>query len=198
VGLFSRKKPLHRTLADEVGLSLGFEPTAPPLGQAAQPPGWDGEQRGEPGIHGVPRLRRWDVVESAAAPGLVGDEIAFAVLPDGTVIVDGDEPDGAMAPLADAVEAALAPPYRAEAVRRGAETWSVGARSIKVIEQRGLDGDEAELVCNGGERTLTCDGKARVARAQAFIAAGERHGADYVVRATRLDGDLWEVEATPL
>jgi hypothetical protein len=30
------------------------------------------------------------------------------------------------------------------------------------------------------------------------MAAGERQGADYVVRATRLDGDLWEVEATPL
>jgi hypothetical protein len=198
LGLFSRKQPLHRALADAAGLSLDgvvAPPAAPP---AAQLPGWDGEQRGEPGIHGVPRSRRWDAVATADAPGLLGDELAFRVLPDGTVLTDDDQPDGALAPLADAVEASLAPPYRAEAVRRGPQTWAVGARRIVLVQESGLDGDEAELVRQGDERSLTVDGMSRVARAPGLEAAGERLGADFVVRATRLDGDLWEVEASPL
>jgi hypothetical protein len=197
VGLFSRKQPLHRALADAGGLSLDAV-AAPEPAPAAQPPGWDGEQRGEPGIHGVPRSRRWDAVATADAPGLLGDELAFQVLPDGTVLIDDDQPDGALAPLADAIEASLAPPYRAEAVRRGPETWAIGARRMVVVELPGLDGDEAELVRQGDERSLTIDGMGRVARAPGLEAVGERLGADYVVRATRLDGDLWEVEATPL
>jgi hypothetical protein len=30
------------------------------------------------------------------------------------------------------------------------------------------------------------------------MAVGEQNGSDFVVRATRLDGDLWEVRADPL
>ena len=200
MGLFGRRKPLHRRLADAAGLSLDGEPAAEPRGLSAAPPGWDGEQRGEPGIHGVPRARRWDAVATANAPDLLGDALAFVVLPDGTVLLEGaeEQPERAIAPLADAVEASLPPPYRAEAVRRGPETWAVAARRIVVVEQRGLDGDEAELVCRAGDRRLVVDDVPVLARAPGLQAAGERAGADYVVRATRLDGDLWEVVATPL
>jgi hypothetical protein len=215
VGLFGRRKPLHRRLADAAGLSLdghgldrhgleadGGGPTQA-AGVSAAPPGWDGERRGEPGIHGVPRARRWDAVSTADAPGLLGDTVSFVVLPDGTALLDTpDEDDGqpedALVPLADAVEARLPPPYRAEGVRRGPETWAVAARRIVVVEQRGLDGEEAELVSRAGDRRLSVDGLAVLGRAPAFEAAGERAAADYVVRATRLDGDLWEVSATPL
>jgi hypothetical protein len=197
--LFRRSRPLHEQLAADAGLSLTGEPkAAQPAGPAAAPPGWDGEQRGEPGIHGVPRTRRWDVVATATAPEALGDELSFVVLPDGTVLIDDDQPDGALVPLADAVEASLAPPYRAEAVRRGPEAWAIGARRIAVAEERGLRGDEAELVSRSGVRTLTVDGIGRIARAQGLESAGERLGGDYVVRATRLEGDLWEVEATAL
>jgi hypothetical protein len=82
----------------------------------------------------------------------------------------------------------------AAAPRRG----QIGARRIAVAEERGLRGDEAELVSRGGERTLTVDGIGRIGRAQGLESAGERLGDDYVVRATRLEGDLWEVEATAL
>src|SRR5437879_11666990 len=111
--LFGRKQPLHRALAEEAGMSLG-DVQPPPSGLAADPPGWDGEQRGEPGIHGVPRARRWDTVANADAPGLSGDAVHFVTLGDGTLVVDEDEPDGALAPLADAVEQTIPPPYRAE------------------------------------------------------------------------------------
>lgn len=193
--IFGRRQPLHRRLAEAGGLS--FDAPAQP-GLAAAPPGWDGEQRGEPGIHGVPRPRRWDTVATAEAPALQGKEVHFTALPDGSLVVDEDEPEGGLSPLADALEARLAPPYRAEAVRRDGALWGVAGRRIVVVDEPTLDGDEAELVVTRGGRTLTVDGRPRLARAPALEAAGAGEGPEFVVRATRLDGDLWEVEAAPL
>lgn len=196
---FRRSKPLHEQLANEAGISLtGESQPAQPAGLAAAPPGWDGEQRGEPGIHGVSRARRWDAVATADAPGLLGDSARFVALPDGTLLDESDEPAGALAQLADALEASLAPPYRAEAVRRTGDVWAVGARRIVVVSEPRLEGSEAELVVTQGDRTLTVDGDQHVVRAPALEQAGARLGPEFVVRATRLDGDLWEVEASAL
>jgi hypothetical protein len=197
VRLFGRSKPLHHQLADAAGLSLGLH-AAMPAGLPTQPPGWDGEQRGEPGIHGVPRARKWDTVTVANAPALRGDAVHFVALPDGTLVVDEDEPDEALSPLADAVEAKLPPPYRAEAIRRGKSSWAVAARKIAIVEDSSLEGEEAELVVTGQSRALTVDGQQRIARAPGLQAAGEKEGAEFVVRASRVDGELWEVEATAL
>jgi len=197
VKLFGRRQPVHRALADAAGLSLGDGAAKPP-GPSAAPPGWDGEQRGEPGIHGVPRARKWDVVVSAQAAGLRGDAVHFAALPDRSLILDEDEPEGALGSLADAVEAQLAVPYRAEGVRRDGDQWAVGARRISVVQVPSLEGDEAELVVTADRRALTVDGRPHAAGAPALEAAGAELGTSYVVRASRLDADLWEVEATPL
>ena len=195
--LFGRRQPVHRRLADAAGLWLD-DGTSPRPGLSAAPPGWDGEQRGEAGIHGVPRARRWDAVVTVEAPGLTGANVHFVALPDGTLVVDEDEPDAAFGPLAEAIEAVLRPPYRAEAVRRDGELWGVGARQIAVVAEPSLEGDEAELVITAGQRSLVVDGRSHVARAPALEGAGARVGEAYVVRAARLDGDLWEVEATAL
>ncbi|MGH3003176.1 MAG: hypothetical protein ACRDM1_11045 [Gaiellaceae bacterium] len=197
-----RRQPLHRRLAEAGGVQLagwrgdGFD--RPQLSQAAQPPGWRGEASGEPGIHGVPRARRWDGVATAEAPGLRGDNVHFVALADGTLLVAEDEPDDAVAPLAEAAARIVAPPYRAEAVRRESWAWSVAATRIQVVEVRGLSGDEAELVVNRDGRSLHVDGRSTLGRAPALERAGEAQAAEYVVRASRVDGDLWEVEATAL
>jgi hypothetical protein len=196
VSLFRRRKPLHEQLA-EAGELPGYGRT-PATGLSGQPPGWDGNQRGEPGIHGVPRARRWDAVTSAAAPGLQGDDVHFVALTDGTLVVEEDEPDDALAPLADAVESSIPPPYRAEAVRRGAEVWAVAAKRIAIAAVPGLRGDRAELIVTREGRKLSVDGQVTLGHAPALERIGESQGAEYVVRAERLDGDLWEVEATPL
>jgi len=199
VRLFGRgRQPLHRQLADAGGLSVDGEQEPPGQGLASEPPGWDGEQRGEPGIHGVSRARRWDTVVTVEAPGLRGDRVRFVALPDGSLLDESDEPEAALAPLADAVEASLAPPYRAEAVRRSESVWAVAARRIAVADEPSLRGEEAELVVTAGDRTLSVDGDQRLPRAPAFEAAGERVGREFVVRARRLDGDLWEIETAPL
>ena len=193
--LFRRRRPLHEQLAHEAGLSFG----APYDEENAAPPGWDRlSPVTHPAMHGVPRPRQWETVVTAEAPRVRGGAVRFSALDDGTLVFDEDEPDDALEPLADAVEQTLAPPYRAEAVRRDRGGWTVGASRIRLVEQRGLHGDEVELTCVGGVHDLTVDGKHTLATAPAFTRAGEAEGRDYVVRARRVDGDLWDVEATPL
>ena len=167
-------------------------------GLLAEPPGWDGEPRGEPGIHGVPRARRWDAVASAEAPELKGDAVHFVALPDGMLVVDEDEPDGALAALADAVEETIPPPYRAEAVRKGPTTWAVAASRIAIASVPGLSGDEAELTSTREGRVLKIDGRTTMGSARELERLGETEGTEYVVLAKRLDGEIWEVEATAL
>ena len=184
--LFGRGKPLHERLAAAGGLADGPAEPAPSL--FADTPGWDGERRGEPGIHGVSRARRWDTVGSAEAPELRGDAVHFVALEDGTLIVDEDEPDGALASLADTVEQTIPPPYRAEAVRRGPATWAVAASRIAIASVPGLKGDEAELTSTREGRVLRIDGRTTMGSAHELERLGETEGTEYVVRAKRLDG----------
>ena len=187
MGLFRRDRPLHERLAEEADLDIGSGADAaarPPSrlaglvhglldGFLTTPPDAFGEPHplGEVGIHGVPRARQWDVVASARAEDLPGNELAFAALPDGTLIVETevDVPDGALAPLADAIEATLPPPYRAHGVRRSEGVWAVAANRIRLRSFPEAEEDTIELVENGT-----------------------------VVLGRRLDGDLFEVEETPL
>ena len=97
------------------------------------------------------------------------------------------------------MESQLEPPYRAEAVRRHETLWAVAARAIEVVEL-GEDpgGEEITLTVRNGERELLVDG----ARTFGSLPALERlaHGRHdaFTVRAARLEGDLWEVEISPL
>jgi hypothetical protein len=186
VGLF-RRKPLHERLLEEGGLERPHADDRPVVGGTR-----------ETGIHGVARQREWDAVATVEAPEIGGDELRFAVLPDRTVIVEEEQGDVALAPLADAIERELQPPYRARAVRQSAELWAVGARSIDVIRLPGRDGERLELSVRAGERTLSVDGAREFGSIPELETLGEGRHADYVVRAERLDGDWWEVIVDPL
>ncbi|HEX6763604.1 MAG TPA: hypothetical protein VF094_12475 [Gaiellaceae bacterium] len=189
---------MHQRLAEAGGIGNETASSAP----AAAPPGFDGEPRGEPGIHGVPRARRFDLVTTARAGDLEGDLVRFVTLPDGTALVEGEaEPrphGGALAPLQDAVEASVARPYRAEAVRRGPELWAVAARRTRLVSAPGIDGEAVELVSTTDGRSLSVDGRPQFGSARALEEIGEEQGPEYVVRATRVVGDLFEVEAAAL
>jgi hypothetical protein len=187
VGLFGRDKPLHERLAEEADLDIGAADGEEAPGQRvpsrlagllhgfadgflSAPPDEFGRPSpfGEVALHGVPRAREWDTVASVAAE-LPGDTVHFTALPDGTLLVEEEVPDGALTPLADAIEATIAPPYQAEAVRRDESVWAVGAKRIRVREFPDEEEDEVELVEDG-----------------------------QVVIGRRLDGDLFEVVVTPL
>jgi hypothetical protein len=177
VSLFRRREPLHVRLARDGGLVLDDQPAVRST--------WD-----TAGIHGLQRPREWDVVLTVQAPEVEGDRARFVAL-DGDTLVVEEGPD-ALAPLATAIEHELAVPYRAEAVRRDGGLWAVGARAVEVRELPGVAGDEIELALLDDVRTLVIDGRP----AFGSIPALERTG--HVVRANRLDGDVWEVAFDPL
>jgi hypothetical protein len=186
MGLFRRQKPLHERLLEEAGLDPPQHDARPVVGGAR-----------ETGVHGIARQREWDSVATVRAPDIGGDELAFDVLPDRTVLVEDEEGDASLAPLADAVERELKPPYRARAVRQSEELWAVAARAIDVVRLQKQDGDTIELSVRDGERTLAVDGAREFGSIPELEALAGSH-ADYVVRAERLDGDWWEVKVDPL
>lgn len=187
MGLFRRAKPLHEQLAEQGDLDIGAEagdgewaPRTPSRlaglmhgladGFLSAPPDEFGRPSpfGEVALHGVPRPRDWETIATVAAE-LPGGEVHFTSLPDGTLLVEEDVPDGALTPLADAIEASIDPPYSAEGVRRDAGVWAVGARRIQVRSFPEHAEDELELIEDG----------------------------QFVV-GRRLDGDLFEVRVAPV
>lgn len=190
-----RREPLHERLAREGG-----------LGARAREPHDVQPRWGEAGIHGLHRPRTWDAVVTAEAPELEREleETSFVSLPDGNLIVEAELSGealaarvSALAPLAAALESELAPPYRAEAVRRG-RRWAVAGKAIRVAElPPGIEGRELQLTAHEGRRELRVDGEVAFGSVPALEWLAGRHDG-YVVRAERLTGALWEVTATPL
>jgi hypothetical protein len=141
--------------------------------------------------------REWEVVVAAEAPEIDGDEVEFVALEDGSLVVDTEEGEASLEPLADAVEAELARPYRAKGVRHDRGWWAVGARRTTICELRGVDGDTLELAVYEGDRTVS--GVVADTDLSALDALASARGLrGYAVEAERLDGELWEVQLNPL
>jgi hypothetical protein len=182
---------LHVRLAREAGLRTE-EPTA-----VEPTPAWR-----EVGIHGLARPREWDAVVTAQSPRLGVGELEFVGLPDGTLVVD-DELDlepGSLDPLAAALEAELARPYRASAVWRGGSQWGVAGRRIEVAElPASVVGDEIVLSVADGERSLVVDGAPSFGSVRALERLGAARGSTaFVIRAERLTDLVWEIEVAQL
>jgi hypothetical protein len=194
LGFFRRERPIHQQLAKEGGLDYARDLADLSPREPIDPrhPFWQ-----VVGIHGIPREREWDAVASAEAPGLPGDDVEFVVLPDGSLVVDEDVPDGTLAPLADALS--LPAPYHAFGLRQDADVWSVAAKRVQVVEvPEHVEGDEIQLVVTDETRTLVVDdmpSSASIPSLEAF--AAEQFGS-FVLRASRLDDLLWEVTVIPL
>ena len=164
-----REKPVHEELADGTDL-LDWEPREGPIPSL---------QLGTLDVLHGGRPRRWDAVATAEAPGLEGDELEFTALPDGTLLVDEDVPEGA--------------------VRSEADVWGIAANRIDVLEvAEEIEGDTVSLVVQGEQRTLLIDdrpGWADVPTLEGY--ALERHR-EFVLQAERLDGILWSVKVNAL
>ena len=194
MGFFRRERPIHQQLAREGALDYARDLADLSPREPIDPrhPFWQ-----VVGIHGIPREREWDAVASAEAPGLPGDDVEFVVLPDGSLVVDEDVPDGTLAPLADALS--LPAPYHAFGLRQDADVWSVAAKRVQVAEvPEHVEGDEIQLVVTDETRTLAVDempSSASIPSLEAF--AAEQFGS-FVLHASRLDDLLWEVTVIPL
>ncbi|MGZ4398844.1 MAG: hypothetical protein ACXVZ1_10580 [Gaiellaceae bacterium] len=211
-----RSRTLHEQLIEQAEL----EPFESAPGMQEEAGGWPEEPAGEWGFgasqsppadvlgqpvgvagatfHGMaPPPAAWDVVVTAEAPGLQGDELDFLGLEGGDVFMEGAIPRGNVSPLADAVEARLRPPYRAHAVRRQDELWAVSARRVR-LERFQARGNDVDLTVRDGERTLRVDGSDAMADVPELETFGQEAGPAFHVRASRVDGDLWEVEVSSL
>ena len=195
-------EPAHERLAREGGVDLDAM-ESPPLDPEAP---LEPHERipflaafREVGIHGIHRQRTWDAVATADAPALSGDEVDFVALPDGTLLVDDDLPEGALEPLADALAPELDTPYRARAVRRDGDVWGVAANRIEVLRvPEQIDGDTVNLAVQGGERTLLVDERPGWADVPTLEASARGRYSEFVLHAERLDGELWAVDVKAL
>jgi hypothetical protein len=190
VRLFGRRAPLHERLLREGGL-VESPPPAPTAADTAPPPV-------PRDVHGFARGREWDAFATVQATELRGDELAFDVLPDRTVLVETQEGDEPLTALVDVIEHDLEPPYRARAVRQSSELWAVAAHAIEVVRLQDRPGDVLELSVRGDERRLIVDGAREFGGIPELEALGASRHRDYVVRADRLDDDWWEVRLDPL
>jgi hypothetical protein len=190
VPFWRRRKPLHEELAEGTGL-LDWKPAYGPV----TPPALTGTLDV---LHGG-RHRQWDAVATAEAPALSGDELVFSTLPDGSLLVDDAVQDGALSPLADALEQSIEPPYRAVAVRTEGTLWGVAANRIDVVEVlEDVAGDTVSLAVQDGERTLLVDDQPAWESIPTLEAFGAAVHQDFVLHAERLDGNLWSVKVNPL
>ena len=205
MGLFRRKQEtLNERLLREAGLDPAGEPgEAPdpdpdPSAESEDPP-FDFDP--PPPVPTRRHLRtgtdEWDAVVTVRSTTLQGNQIEFTALPDGDIIVDAEKGDGDLAPLADAVEQKIDPPYKASATRHE-ELWAVGAKRIHVAKVELAAGDAIELTANGGAREVRVNGELSDAEVPELVQLGEQAGADYCVEAERIDGDVWEVRVSPL
>ena len=150
-----------------------------------------------PGVMGVGPGRTWDAVVAAHSPSLTGDRATFVALEDGTLIVTEDLPDGALGPLADAIEEMVPPPYRAAAARGEGDSWTAVAESVRIVALPGVGADEVELTVVDGERTLTIGDEQTGDALPALDALAEEHDS-VAIRAERVDGDAYAVDVFPL
>lgn len=151
---------------------------------------------GLPGLTGVERPRGpWDVVSTAHAPELPGDTVSFVALSDGTLVVDSDIPDGSAAPLADAVEEELGPPYEAVAVRREdeADIWRVAATRVLVAPAEPGGPDRVDLARVDGKVAATVDGDEAAVDAvsEGLLDLLAHLEGDAALTAERLDETTW-------
>jgi hypothetical protein len=201
VGLFRRRKQetLNEQLLREAGLDaeqvLG-DPPPPP--QPLEPPQSGLARAGVVDGSGV-GPKEWDAAVTVTAPALMGDRIQFTTIPNGDVIVSEENGDADLAPLADAVERRLSPPYRAVGRRQDGDLWGVGAKRIQVAQIAFPDGETLELSQHIAHSELRVDGEPSDSLVPPELErVGEALGDSFYVQADRIDGDYWEVRATAL
>ena len=165
---------------------------------APSPPAIEGAPGfGLPGLTGAERPRGpWDAIATTRADDLPLESVTFVALPDRTLVVDDEAPDGSLTPLAEAIEEELAPPYEAAAVRDADGVWAVAAHGVLIAAAEPGDEQTVELARVGGELTVKVDGvdAAREAAPRGLLQLLDATGGDAALTAERLDDATWVAE----
>jgi hypothetical protein len=203
MGIFRKKETYNEQMLREAGLDrvVFNAPQPEPLPIAPVPPQFN---TGDISLGHGPGKRRygpmdWDITTTATAPGVDGDSVEFTTLPSGDLIVTEETGDGSLSPFADAIEEHISPPYKAIASRQDGDLWGIGAKRIEVATIPFPAAQALELTQSDGIAELRVDGEPSEATAPVELRRlGERIGGDFCVEAERIDGDHWEVRASPL
>jgi hypothetical protein len=206
VGLFRRRNEtlneqlLREAGLDDVGQALGDPPPLPETPPEPALPELPTSPAGQANLGHRRRAPSSPVghVVTVRAATLPGERIEFKTLPNGDIIVEEEKGDGDLAPLAEAVERHVDPPYWAIAARQDGDVWAVGAREIQVVEFELPEGDAIELIVRDGSEEVRVDGEPSDAQVPELVRFGERKGSSYCVEAVRLDGDFWEAQVNAL
>lgn len=197
MGLFRKKETYNEQMLREAGLDRVVFNTPQPGGETPLPLPTPAEHLGA--VHGQPKAKAWDAVTTVVSPEIPGNHVSFVVLPNGDLIIETEDGDGDLTPLADAIEEHVSPPYRAHASRQEGDLWGVGANRIEVAQFAFPDADTLELAQTGAGAELDVNGEPSDAAPPAELQRlGARVGTDFLVGATRIDGDYWEVMVGPL
>jgi hypothetical protein len=211
MGIFRRHKS-DETLNEQALADAGLDTPENVEPEAVEPDPYEGEPlepvdpyAGDPPeledlwLRAMARPGEYDTVVTVHAPKIPGESVAFATLPSGELIVDSEQGDADLSAFAEAVEEHLKPPYRVIARRHEEDVWSVAGRGIDVLELDFEGGDGIELASVDGTIERKVDGEPYDEPIPVLEKAGQAaNGEDYVVQAERLDGNLWEVRASPL
>lgn len=197
MGLFRKKETYNEQMLREAGLDRVVFNSPQPVAEPGPASSTPADHLAA--VHGRPKARAWDAVTTVLAPGIPGDHVVFVVLPDGDLIIEREDGDGDLAPLADAIEEHVSPPYRAHASRQEGDLWGVGAARLEVAEFAFPDAETLELAHTAAGSELDVNGEPSEAAPPAELERlGARVGTDFLVGATRIDGDYWEVMVGPL
>ena len=149
-------------------------------------------------MSGLARPREWDAV-AAATCAVPGNRCVFVHLGAGRTVVEGGDADDAVRCALSALEGEIEPPYRAVAQRRSGDAWAVGAVAVEVAEFPDREGEELMLtVTDDGGPELVVDGAPSTDGLAALQEYGASRYESYVLRATRVEGPVWEVSVDPL
>src|ERR671923_34305 len=97
------------------------------------------------------------------------------------------------------IELPADPPYHAVARRGESSVWAAGAMEVAVVKvPEDAPGDEVALAVQGDERTLLVDDERSDADVPTLEEYGYAQHDAFVLRASRLDGLLWEVTVNAL
>ena len=127
----------------------------------------------------------------AHAPQLAGDRVSFVALPTGDLIVEDEQGDADLSPLADAVERNLSPPYRAVAERQ--QRRPMGDR--RAIGSSSSSSAATPATTSRSSAVTAPSGRRSTGRTRAFPSPSWSRTATLPCMPTRIDGDFWEVEA---
>ena len=199
MALFRKKETYNEQMLREAGLDrVVFNTPAPaPEAEPAQQAPMPADPL-HPTRAGTAGPGAWDAVTTVLAQ-IHGHRVDFMTLPNGDLIVISGSDDDDLAPLADAIEEHVSPPYKAIATRREGNLWGVGAKRIDVAEFAFPDADALALSQTDGVAELRVDGEPSDETPPVELQRlGERGGSDVSVEAERIDGDYWEVKVSPL